>query len=427
MKKRTLRLLVLTLAAALLLQLPAAASFGSARSFTDVSSSHWAKKYIDKLSSLGIVNGYSDGSFLPEKELTCGEFMKMLAVSSELYTENMSAKVHWAQPYWTMLNEANALDGVNIPCTAAALNRSVTRYEMAVMLSNVTVNVFWEPRVNVSDPGSTIADYSAIPTAYKDAVEQVYGKGIITGYKSTAGIADGAFVGTNTLTRAQATAVLVRLLWGSERQMASFADEGDQPSNTTKVDPNYVPFATRIQNAGLVNAWGTPSASLCAQLFGSSSKTYFHSSSDAAAYMQTITVNVWKIDSNGAKYASTASITVHKLVAYDVSCIFQQIFESAERFPIQSVGGARFTDSLRHAWGCAIDINPVQNAYCYYSNGVLVPMTGSFWSPGVSPYSITANGSVVNAFKAYGWGWGGQGYSSGKYDYMHFSIMKSGG
>ena len=426
MKKRMLRLLVLTLAAALLLQLPAAAGFGSARSFTDVSSSHWAKTYIDKLSSLGIVDGYADGSFLPEKELTCGEFMKMLAVSSELYTENVRVTVHWAQPYWTMLSEANALDGVDIPCTAAALNRPITRYEMAVMLSNVTVNVFWEPRVNVNDPGGTIADYSAIPTAYKDAVEQVYGKGIITGYKSTAGIADGAFAGGNTLTRAQATAVLVRLLWGSERHMASFANEGERPTIPT-VDPNYVPFATRVQNEGLVNAWGKPSASLCTQLFGSSGKTYFHSSADAAAYMQTITVNVWKMDSSGAKYASTASITVHKLVAYDVGCIFQQIFENAERFPVQSVGGARFTDSLRHAWGCAIDINPVQNAYCYYSNGVLVPMTGSFWSPGVSPYSITPNGSVVNAFKAYGWGWGGQGYSSGKYDYMHFSIMKSGG
>ena len=289
MRKCKLRLIVLTLAAALLLQLPAAAGFGSARAFTDVSSGHWARTYIDRLSSLGIVDGYADGSFLPEKELTCGEFMKMLAVSSELYTENLRVTVHWAQPYWTMLDEANVLDGVDIPCTAAALNRTITRYEMAVMLSNVTVNVFWEPRVNVDNPGGTIADYSAIPTAYKDAVEQVYGKGIITGYKSTAGIADGAFVGSNTLTRAQATAVLVRLLWGSERQMASFANEGERPVIPT-VDPGYVPFATRIQNEGLVDAWGRPSASLCTQLFGSSGKTYFHSSADAAPYMQTISV-----------------------------------------------------------------------------------------------------------------------------------------
>ena len=96
MRKCKLRLIVLTLAAALLLQLPAAAGFGSARSFTDVSSGHWAKTYIDRLSSLGIVDGYADGSFLPEKELTCGEFMKMLAVSSELYTENLRVTVHWA-------------------------------------------------------------------------------------------------------------------------------------------------------------------------------------------------------------------------------------------------------------------------------------------------------------------------------------------
>jgi hypothetical protein len=49
-----------------------------------------------------------------------------------------------------------------------------------------------------------------------------------------------------------------------------------------------------------------------------------------------------------------------------------------------------------------------------------------------SPYSIGANSSVVRAFAKYGWGWGGQGYSlhsdgSQKYDFMHFSILSSGG
>ena len=51
---------------------------------------------------------------------------------------------------------------------------------------------------------------------------------------------------------------------------------------------------------------------------------------------------------------------------------------------------------------------------------------------GPSPCSIAAGGSVVKAFSDYGWGWGGQGYSvrkdnTQKFDYMHFSIMASGG
>ena len=51
-------------------------------------------------------------------------------------------------------------------------------------------------------------------------------------------------------------------------------------------------------------------------------------------------------------------------------------------------------------------------------NGSVI--SGSFWKPGVSPYSIVPNGPVVRAFSQYGWGWGGN-WNSSK-DYMHFSF-----
>ena len=50
-----------------------------------------------------------------------------------------------------------------------------------------------------------------------------------------------------------------------------------------------------------------------------------------------------------------------------------------------------------------------------------------------SPYCITPDSSVVRAFAQYGWGWGG-GDADNNYsgwnttaDYMHFSILESGG
>ena len=48
---------------------------------------------------------------------------------------------------------------------------------------------------------------------------------------------------------------------------------------------------------------------------------------------------------------------------------------------------------------------------------------GSLTEP--SPYSIAAGGSVVKAFAAYGWGWGGTWQSSR--DFMHFSVRTDGG
>ena len=145
--------------------------------------------------------------------------------------------------------------------------------------------------------------------------------------------------------------------------------------------------------------------------------------------MTTITIPTWRIGQNGQKVSATETLTVHKLVKDEIALIFQEIYNDPERFPIKAgnIGGARFSDTLRHSWGCAIDINPNENYYCQVVNGQARALTGSHWSPGTDPYSITPGGSVVRAFAKYGWGWGGQGWSGGYYDYMHFSILPTGG
>ena len=166
--------------------------------------------------------------------------------------------------------------------------------------------------------------------------------------------------------------------------------------------------------------------------------------------MRTVSVPIWIIDQYGNKVSSTTSVTVHYLVATEVQLIFQEIYNDPEQFPIYggwSIGGSRYSDTMRHAWGCAIDINAFYNCECTtnWNTGNTRVTCGYGWWPegtawttfagsmgGPSPYSINAGGSVVRAFAKYGWGWGGNGYSvksdgSQKFDYMHFSILPSGG
>lgn len=184
-------------------------------------------------------------------------------------------------------------------------------------------------------------------------------------------------------------------------------------------------------------------------LFGSATKTHFSSSEEAAPYMKSLQIPIWKVDASGSKYASTAWLTVHVLVADDVQAIFEEIFNDPEQFPIKAIGGARFTDTLRHSWGCAIDINPEENCECNFNSGTQRLTCGYGWWPegmagtnwvgrnssnyhgtmsGPSVYSIKPGGSVVRAFAAHGWGWGGNGWYGGVgFDFMHFSILSSGG
>jgi len=69
----------------------------------------------------------------------------------------------------------------------------------------------------------------------------------------------------------------------------------------------------------------------------------------------------------------------------------------------------------QHAYGKAIDINPVQNPYV--KGSTVVPLNGAY-NPS-APGTITRTGIVVRAFQASGLKWGGN-WRSAK-DYMHFS------
>lgn len=425
MRKRLLATLIVVCVVASVFVMPSTAF--EFKEFPDVSSGDWYYDCVGWLSALDIVNGDTDGNFYPDRSIKRSEFIKMLAIATELRQSSTPLRdVHWSEEYWLMAVEDGLLaygDSNLIDLSFSELEENITRYEMAVMVTNAMSGVMMEGTVEITYPTSAITDYSSIPSSYKDAVEQAYGKGVITGFS------DGSFGGDEELTRAQAAMAIYRLLWNGERVTPDF-----EYTVTDRIEPEAVdiipvgePFALYVQENGLVNAYGRATSALCEMLFGDANKTYFTSAADAAGYITDLKIPVWKINSSGVKYGTEAWIQVHNLVASDVYNIFLEIYNSPEQFPISAVGGARYTDTLRHSWGCAIDINPTQNAYGYYSNGTLVCSVGDGWWPGTNQYSITANGSVVTAFKRYGWGWAGQGYSSGWYDYMHFSIMASGG
>ena len=76
MKKLISVVLTLTVCAAVFV--PAAAS---AASFTDLTDAHWAYDNIMRLANDGTINGYDDGTFLPEGTVTRAEFVKMLGKS----------------------------------------------------------------------------------------------------------------------------------------------------------------------------------------------------------------------------------------------------------------------------------------------------------------------------------------------------------
>lgn len=49
----------------------------NAFAFTDISG-HWSEEYVNKMSEQSLINGYPDGTFLPDNAVTKAEFIKIL-------------------------------------------------------------------------------------------------------------------------------------------------------------------------------------------------------------------------------------------------------------------------------------------------------------------------------------------------------------
>lgn len=139
-------------------------------------------------------------------------------------------------------------------------------------------------------------------------------------------------------------------------------------------------------------------------------------------------------------------IVVHEAVAEDVRWVFRRLFRAG--FPIKRVAlPRRFRDLPRsetwddtrnvtsgfncrpvtdgtswsqHAYGLAIDINPLQNPYVRPDGSVLRRAARPYRDRSLDrPGMIHEGDAVVRAFDAIGWEWGGRWRTL--QDYMHFS------
>lgn len=209
------RILSLFLAAALALCLcvPALAA-----DFSDVPPSHTFYSAVMDCAGKGIVGGYDDGTFRPANTVTRSNFSVMLSrafyaadvatnQTIPMYTEQgtfypnfMALLVHGVYSGTDMASKTQLQN-------AAIMNTGINRYEMAQMMTNIMKNNgFAASDAEKSAVQSKIADYSAIPSQFRDAVANVYALGIIGGYS------DGSFSGSGIMNRGQACVVIYRMM-----------------------------------------------------------------------------------------------------------------------------------------------------------------------------------------------------------------------
>jgi len=154
--------------------------------------------------------------------------------------------------------------------------------------------------------------------------------------------------------------------------------------------------------------------------------------------LRLLTLSHWSFDGR----ARTGRLIVHRDAARELVEVFRDLYAAwfpiRRIVPIDAYGGSDFrsieadntsafncryvggtTRWSNHAYGTAIDVNPIENPYVSGGRTAHAASRPYVTRRPHRPGMAFEGGSLVHAFERIGWGWGGR-WTSAK-DYQHFS------
>lgn len=180
--------------------------------FSDVKETNWFYNDLVKMYNIGMVNGYPDGTFGGSKTLTKAEILKMLVVAVNPngdYTKRPE-DTYWFIPYMAMACKMGIIDEY---AGQEVYGTPVTREEISeyAMKTYNQGRIIWDSEYRTdsqvdSELKRKYKDASSIGAEYKNAVQTMLDTEIMKGYN------DGTFGPKKTLTRAEATAIVSRIM-----------------------------------------------------------------------------------------------------------------------------------------------------------------------------------------------------------------------
>lgn len=163
---------------------------------------YWAKPAIERWSDYGVIGGYSDGTFRPNKQITRAEMAVILSrifgwqdMAENTFTD-ISGK-EWYAESLLRAKSAGVMGGYGDGSVRP--NNPITRQEAAVMISRAL-------HISGSDSGKTFGDSGQIGAWAAGAINGMSQKGFI------GGSADGNFYPLNSITRAATVTILDRAI-----------------------------------------------------------------------------------------------------------------------------------------------------------------------------------------------------------------------
>ena len=158
--------------------------------FSDITSSTWCYKYVLELSDAGVIDGYDDGTFKPNSQVTYGAALKLIMLAAG-YAEQAPTGSNVFSGYLARAQEDGLVSGsVNLsaPITRLAVSQIAAK-ALGLSITNLSSV---RPFTDTTDP----------------YVQALNAAGIVEGYFSNG---TSTFKPYNTLTRGQISAIVWRM------------------------------------------------------------------------------------------------------------------------------------------------------------------------------------------------------------------------
>ena len=158
--------------------------------FSDINSSTWCYKYVLELSDADVIDGYSDGTFKPDNQVTYGAALKLIMLAAG-YSEQAPVNSNVFSGYLARAQTDGLVSGsvnLNAPITRLAVSQIAAK-AMGLDINNLSSV---RPFTDTSDP----------------YVQALNAAGIVEGYFENG---TSTFKPYNTLTRGQISAIVWRM------------------------------------------------------------------------------------------------------------------------------------------------------------------------------------------------------------------------
>lgn len=168
---------------------------------------HWSKLYVESMAAKYVVNGYPDGTYLPEKNVTRAEFAKLIVKALELDMVKYDGKFSditaedWCADYVATAAANDIVSGY--PDGAFMPNKEISRLEMATMIGNAMSNIELKDST-INTFTEMFNDSTDVAQWGQENAAKVYQEGLMVGM-------DGRFNPQGTTTRGQAATAIYRL------------------------------------------------------------------------------------------------------------------------------------------------------------------------------------------------------------------------